>query len=186
MSTALRTKVLPWLLTLVLLTGAWALVKITLPIGSAQAPFPTTATIGEASHARNLTVTVTDVHAARHVADAQGWSADGTWLVVDLEASVEQTQVGALLGLATLSIGEREFVATQRAASLYRGGLVTGVPRSGSIAFELPADALVGTATLRLALSENTVLDGVIELPIDLDELPVEADAALHETGWAR
>lgn len=186
MNATLKTRVVPWLVTFVLLAGAWGVVRVTLPEGSAQAPFPTAATIGEAVSARNLTVTVTDVHAARGVRDADGWSAAGTWLIVDLEAASDQTEDGAFLGLATLRIGDREFSATERGSTFYRTRLFTGVPRSGSLAFELPADALSGTATISLGLSRQVALDGVIELSVDLDELSVEPEVDLDETGWAR
>ncbi|MBO0979685.1 hypothetical protein [Microbacterium sp. SD291] len=186
MSTALKRKVAPWLLTTVLLAGAWALVEVTLPEGSAQAPFPTAAAIGETASARNLTVTITDVHAARRVEDADGWSAEGTWLVVDLEAATDQTQVATVLGLATLTIDDREFIATDRGTTFYRTRLFTGVARSGSLAFELPDDALSGTATLHLGLTRDVVLDGMIELSVDLDELSVESEVPLDETRWAR
>lgn len=177
-----------WALTLLLLTGAWFLVKVTLPEGSSLAPFPTVATIGEQASARNLVVTVTDVHAARRVTSSDGWSADGTWLVVDLEAA--SVQEPSLLSHANLFIGERTFAPTDRGTTFARHPLMTGVPQSGSLAFELPADALRGTATLRLGLltaDDGTVpLDGVIELMIDLDATPVEAEVPLQENGWAR
>ncbi|MEV4776104.1 hypothetical protein [Microbacterium sp. LWH12-1.2] len=182
----MKTIVLPWLLTLGLLAGAWAVVKITLPVGSAQEPFVTVATLDEEATARNFAVTVTDVHAARTVIGADDWSAEGTWLIVDLEASAEVKQEGTSLRVATLTIGERTFSATERGTTFYRQGLVTGVPRSGSLAFELPDDALSGDATLRLGATGNPVLDGVIEMRIDLEALPVESEVTLQENGWAR
>lgn len=181
-----QTKVLPWLLTAALLAGAWGLVKITLPDGSAQEPFVTAARLDESATARNLVVTVTDVHAARSIVDAKGWSAEGTWLVIDLEAEAHVTQDGANLSLATLTIGDRTFSATDRGTTFVWQQLITGVPRSGSLAFELPADALTGLATVRLGTGNAERLDGVIELTVDLGGLPVEAEAQLDENGWAR
>nr|WP_254408889.1 DUF4352 domain-containing protein [Streptomyces sp. AC495_CC817] len=181
----MKAKVLPWLLTLVLLAGAWTLVKITLPVGSAQEPFVTVASLGETAHARNLAVTVTDVHAARSVVDAEGWSAEGAWLVVDLEASSQVTQQYAALRDATLTAGDRTFSATDRGTTFLGQALVTGVPRSGSLAFQLPDDVLDDSATLRLALT-NSTLDGVIELEIDIAAVPVESEVTLQENGWAR
>lgn len=186
----MKTRVMPWLLTLALLCGAWAVVKLTPPDDADQAPFVTTAEIGELAVARNLAVTVTDVHAARRVTDAGGWSADGTWLVVDLEAAAQVSQEAANLAIAELSIGGRTFTATDRGTTFVMHPLVTGVPRSGSLAFELPDDALTGNALLRIAVTSGALggvpLDGMIELPIDLDELPVEAEVELLENGWAR
>lgn len=186
MKNAMKTIVLPWLLTAVLLVGAWALVKITLPVGSAQESFVTVTTLDEEASARNFAVTVTDVRAARTVIDAEGWSTEGTWLVVDLEAAAQVKQEGASLRLATLIIGERTFSATERGTTFYREGLVTGVPRSGSLAFELPDDVLGEVATLRLGATGNPVLDGVVEMKIDLAALPVESEVSLQENGWAR
>lgn len=180
-----RTKVVPWLLTAALLAGAWTLSKVTLPLDSAQAPFVTVATLGETASARNLEITVTDVHAARSVVDDKGWSTEGTWLVVDLEAAARATQKDAFLRTATLSIGDRLFSATDRAVTFLNQGLVPGVPRAGSLAFELPPEALTGSGVLRLGAA-NPVLDGVVELTIELDELPVESEVALEENGWAR
>ncbi|WP_146008103.1 DUF4352 domain-containing protein [Microbacterium aurantiacum] len=182
----MKTVILPWLLTVVLLAGAWALVKITLPVGSAQEPFVTAAELGEEAFARNFAVTVTEVHAARTVIDSEGWSAEGTWLVVDLEAAAQVKQEGTSLRVATLTIGERTFSATDRGATFYREGLVTGVPRSGSLAFEIPDDVLGEHATLRLGATGNPVLDGVIEMRIDLAALPVDSEVTLQENGWAR
>lgn len=182
----MTTVVLPWLLTLVLLTGAWALVKITLPVGSEQEPFVTVATLDEEASARSFAVTVTEVRAAHTVIDAEGWSAEGTWLLVDLEAAAQIMQEGTSLRVATLTIGERTFSATDRGTTFYRQGLVTGVPRSGSLAFELPADVLGEQATLRLGATGNPVLDGVIEMRIDLATLAVASEVTLQENGWAR
>jgi hypothetical protein len=185
-----RTHVLSWGLTLVLLAAAWGVVEVTLPDDAAQQPFPTTAEIGEAAVSRNLVVTVTDVRAAARVTDDSGWSADGTWLVVDLEASSQVTQENALLGLSRLIVGDRTFSATDRGTTFAEQRLVTGVPRSGSLAFELPADALTGTATLQLGVPTGAVgqvpLDGMITLTIDLDALEPDGEAALLPNGWAR
>lgn len=184
-SDAVRSKILPWLLTAVLLAGAWVIVKATLPVDAAQEPFVTTATLGEAASARNLVTTVTDVHAARSVTDATGWSADGDWLVIDLEAAAQVTQEGASLRTATLVIGDRTFTATERGTTFLNQALVTGVPRSGSLAFQLPDDAWTEHATLRLGLG-TPVLDGVIEMGIDLSDLPFEPEVSFEENGWAR
>lgn len=182
------TAVARWAITLLLLAGAWLLVKATLPEGAAQAAFPTAATVGEPASARNLVVTVTDVHAARRVTDSAGWSADGTWLVFDIDASSVVKE--GVLGHMKLFIGDRTFSATDRGATFARHRLMTGVPQSGSLAFELPSDALSGTATLQLGLlsgdNGSVPLDGVIELAVDLDEVPVEAEVDLQENGWTR
>lgn len=186
----MKKHVLIWLATVALLVGAWVVSKATLPDDAPNAPFPTVATIGEPATARNLVVTVTDVHLADRVSDATGWSADGTWLVVDLEAATEVTQDLSRLTLAELTIGDRTFSATDRGTTFAAERLVTGVPRSGSLAFELPDDVTGDRATLRLAVPSagvgEVLRDAVIDLPIDLAALPVHAEVLLDENGWAR
>ncbi|WP_435747626.1 hypothetical protein [Microbacterium sp. PMB16] len=186
----MKKKILVWSLTLVLLAGAWGVSKATLPEDTAIEAFPIVAELDDPAVGRNLEVTITDIHATRRVTDVKGWSAEGTWLVVDLQASTVATQDGDLLGFAELTIGDRRFTATDRGTTFYKQRLITGVPRAGSLAFELPADALTGTGILRLGLPmgqpREVLLDDVIELRVDLDELPVEAEVTLDENGWAR
>ncbi|MFJ4175419.1 hypothetical protein [Microbacterium sp. NPDC089696] len=182
-------KLLAWALTIAMLAAAWGLTQVTLPDDAALAPFVTAATLGDPATARNLAVTVTDVRAARTVTDAGGWSAEGTWVVVDLEAAAVVAQQNARLTLVELVVGDRTYSATDRGTTFRGQSLVPGVPRSGALAFELPADALTGTATLRLGapgVASGAELDGVIEMTIDLDALPVESEATITENGWAR
>jgi hypothetical protein len=168
----------------VLLAGAWVLNTIALPDGSSEASFVTRTAIGETATTRNLELTVTDVRAARTLTDPQGWSAEGTWLVVDLDAAALQSQYAASLGFAELTIGDRTYSATDRGETFYRQRLVTGVPRSGSLAFELPAEVLKGTATLRLSIPADVRYDGVIEMPIPLEDVAVEEAIVLSNPGW--
>jgi hypothetical protein len=95
------------------------------------------------------------------------------------------TQEGASLRTATLVVGDRTFTATERGTTFLNQALVTGVPRSGSLAFQLPDDAWTEHATLRLGLG-TPVLDGVIEMGIDLSDLPFEPEVSFEENGWAR
>lgn len=182
-----RDTVLPWALTAVLLAGAWGLNAITLDDDAAFSDLVTPGTIGEPVTADNLEIVVTDVHAARSVTDARGWSAEGTWVVVDLDVAAVETQDGASIRLAELVIGGRTFTASERPTSALQAiPVVTGVPRSGSLAFELPPDALTGSATLRLGQTTFNALRPVAEMTIDLDGLAVEQQVQLDENGWAR
>jgi len=184
-----KKQVLTWLLTAALLACAWVVVKVTLPDDATIAPFPATAQVGEQAAVRNLVVTVTDVHLAERVTDAEGWAADGTWLVIDLEAAGAGTQDRGTLGLAQLTIGERTFSATERGTTFYQQRLVTGVPRAGSLAFELPDEVTGDRASLRLGVPSGApgeVLDdGVIDLSLDLAALTAEPEVLLDENGWA-
>ncbi|WP_188434789.1 hypothetical protein [Microbacterium murale] len=186
----MRRHVLVWLLTAALLACAWLVSKATLPDDATIAPFVSAAQIGEQSSVRNLVVTVTDVHLSTGVKDAEGWSAEGTWLIVDLEAATAGTQDLGTLSLAQLTIGERTFSATDRGTTFNRQRLVTGVPRAGSLAFELPATVADDRATLRLGVPSGAIgevlSDGVIDLPIDLGALSGETGVLLQENGWAR
>lgn len=174
-----------WMLTAVLLGAAWCVNAWALPDGSAEASFVTNTTVGHPGTTRHLTVTVTDVRAAHAIVTPRGRTMAGTWLIVELRAETLDTSFGSLLGLAQLTISERAFSATERDLTLYREQLQTGVPRSGSMAFELPEGALSGAAALQFGLHADARLDGVIEVPIDLDDLPVEDEVTLNETGWA-
>ena len=186
----MRRHVLIWLVTVGLLGCAWLVSKATLPDDATIAPFPAVAQVGEQTNVRNLVVTVTDVHLGRSVEDVDGWSADGTWLVVNLEAASAGTDDFATLSLAQLTIGQRTFTATDRATTFNRQSLVNGVPRAGSLAFELPDDVTDDRATLRLGVPSGAVgevlSDGVIDLPIDLAALSSEPVVQLEENGWAR
>lgn len=181
-----RAGVLPWMLTLVLLAGAWVLNTVALPDSAPRAPFVTAAETGRDATAGNLAVTVTDVRAARSVTDAEGWTAAGTWLVIELDAAAVRSQYGAQLSTAELMIGDRAFHATERGRTFFRSDtLVPGVMRRGALAFELPDGALRGQAVLRLGASRVTAGAGVVELAIVLDEIPVEDSVTLPLTSWA-
>lgn len=186
----MKKHVLIWVATAALIACAWMVSKITLPDDAPDAPFPVIARIGEPASTRSLVATVTDVRLAERVTDAKGWSAEGTWLVVDLEAESVLTQELSTLAVTELVIGDRTFTATERGTTFRQQRLVTGVPRSGSLAFELPDDVGDDRATLRLAApgagGTEVLRDGVIELPVDLGELSVEDEVLLAENGWAR
>ena len=83
-------------------------------------------------------------------------------------------------------MGERLFTATERGQTARGMQLITGVPRHGSLAFELPEGSLEGTATLVLSWQPDNSADGVIEVGIDLDQVAIEGEVTLHEIGWAR
>lgn len=186
----MKKHVLVWLATAALLACAWVVTRITLPDDAPSAPFAVVAQVGEEAVTRNLVVTVTDVRLADRVTDVTGWSAAGTWLVVDLEAATGVTQNLSTLSLAELTIDDRTFSATERGTTFAEQRLVTAVPRAGSLAFELPDDVRADRATLRLGVPGSGVgqvqLDGVIDLPIELAALPVDAEVLLDENGWAR
>ncbi|QMU96393.1 DUF4352 domain-containing protein [Microbacterium esteraromaticum] len=176
--------VVPWALSIALVVATWGLTQLEKDEDARYDPFVTRAEVGEHAVARNIAVTVTDVHAARAVSDGS-WRAEGTWLVVDLDAASTQDQFGAALRVTNLRIGERTYSATERGTSMRQLPLVTGVPQHGSLAFELPEDALKGQATLVFAENYDYAADGIIEIVLDLDDIAVEPEVLLDEIGWA-
>ncbi|WP_322409044.1 hypothetical protein [Microbacterium invictum] len=174
---------LAWTIGVALVVSAWGVLQITPSQDDAEAPFPLAAAIDEATSARGFVVTVTDVRLASR-AVAGGWSAEGTWLVVDLRAEATQDETGTILAHAELVIEGVAYRASERPASLLRGGLTPGIPREGSLAFELPGDVARDTATLELGISDDPRLDSLVTLDLDLGTLDAEDEVELLETGW--
>lgn len=175
-----------WALSTVLVVSAWGLTQVQKPEDAPYESFVSRALIGEPATSRNLAVTVTRVRAARVVSDGERWRAEGTWLVVDLDAAAVEDQFGALLSTANLHLGNRTYSATERGDTARGMVLITGVPRHGSIAFEVPQGSLEGTATLEFAVDYDTSADGVVEVVVDLDQVAMQSEVALDPEGWAR
>jgi hypothetical protein len=179
---------LVWTIGAALIVAAWGVVQLTPDDEPLQAPFVETVEVGQAGVGRAFDATVTDVRLADRVV-AGGWAAEGTWLVVDVDAQARLEETGVALRRAALTIDGVTFRASERPASFLGSGLAVGVPTRGSLAFELPDDLLdlpgVGAATLQLGLSDDIRLDSVVELTIDLATLDRESEIELRETGWA-
>ena len=109
--------------------------------------------------------------------------AEGTWVIVDLDAAAAQSQTGALLH-TQLRVGERTYTATERGETGDNLGLITGVPRQGSVAFEVAEDAIDGEAEIVLSWHDTDDADGIIAVTVDLGELAVENEVVLDEIGW--
>ena len=161
---------LVWAIGAALLIAAWGVVQVTPDDDVATQPFSVAAEVGRAVESRGLAVTVTDVRLGESAA-AAGWRADGTWLVIDLEAAARGDERAARLEQAALVLDGVTYRASERPPSLFSQALTIDLPRAGSIAFELPADAASRTAVLQLGLDVETRLDSVVELPIDLAAL---------------
>ena len=173
-----------WGVGAALVAAAWGVALVTPAEDAEEAPFPVTVEVGERGVGRNVAVTVTDVRRAETVTAGE-WSAHGNWLVVDLEAEAVVSEFGALLALATIEVDGRTFRASERPESMLRGPLSVGIPRSGSIAFELPDDVAGGAGELRMGQMTDERLDSVIVVPVDLDAYPVESEADLRPSGWS-
>lgn len=175
---------LVWTIGIALIAAAWAVVQVTPEDAAAEAPFAVRAAVGEEATGRALSVTVTDVRLGDR-AVAGGWRAEGTWVVVDLRAQALREEQGSLLGHAALVIDGTTYRASERPASMFRSPLAVGIPREGSIAFELPADLADRSGTLQLALDAETRLDSLIEVPLDLGALDPQDEVDLLTDGWA-
>ncbi|MBD3940661.1 hypothetical protein IF188_02980 [Microbacterium sp. NEAU-LLC] len=173
-----------WTIGLIFIVAAWFVSLATPGDVQKKAPFEVPATIGQAATGRNIAVTFTDLRRADTV-NATAWSAEGNWLVVDLDAEAVLTETGASLRSAQLRIDGKQFDASERPKSFYRGALHVGVPQSGSLAFELPADLRAGEGRIELALNGvNPELDSMIVLTIDLADVPAVDETDLLTTGW--
>lgn len=174
-----------WAIGAVLIVAAWFVALATPGEEQAQAPFPVDARVGEQAAGRNLSATITELRRAGDVRADDGWSAQGNWLVVDLEASAVVTEEGARLGHAFVEIDGVRYSASERPASLARAALAAGIPTAGSLAFELPdgLDAGAGRLELALAPGGDARLDSMIVLSFELGDVAEAGEVALRQTG---
>lgn len=173
-----------WTIGIACIVAAWFVALATPGEQEAQAPFEIPAAIGETATGRNLVVTVTDVRRASEV-NADGWTAEGNWLVVDLETQAVLTEDRASLSHADLVVDGNRFTASERPDSLLRQPQAVGIPLVGSLAFELPEGFDGGPARLELALASDPSLDSMIVLSFDLGEVPTVEQTDLLPTEWA-
>lgn len=174
---------LAWASGIALLIGAWVIVQVTPEDGAAEAPFPVTAAVGERAEARDFVVTVSDPRIGEGAA-ADGWSAEGDWLVVDLEIEARYEESGAALRHAALVVNGLTYRASERPASLLGSEIAVGIPRTGSIAFELPPELVRAEARLELALSGDVRLDSVVEVTLDLASVTPQPEVELRPSEW--
>lgn len=175
-----------WAITLALLAGAWLVAFVTPADRMALEPFPITAQIGEEVVGRDFALTVREIRGADSASASNGWQADGTWVLVDVDAEGTQKQAGTQLNGATLMIGDRTFRASERMPSMFQHPLIPGIPYRGILAFELPEDSLHGTGILHLSTRSDDRGDSVAELTIDLAALDVEPEAEIADTEWGK
>jgi len=174
-----------WTIGIACIAVAWFVALATPGEEQIQAPFRVPAAIGEAAIGRNLAVTFTDIRRASEVS-ASGWTADGNWLVVDLEAEAVTTEIGTSIQYAKLELDGMQFDASERPPSFAKdGALEVGIPREGSFAFELPDGLDAGDGRIELALNNITPeLDSMIVLSFDLGDVESMDQTELLATGW--
>ncbi|MCM3695996.1 hypothetical protein [Microbacterium oleivorans] len=170
-----------WGVGILLLVAAWFVTQVTPGQELTESSFIQTVAVGDHAVGREMIVTVTDVGAADALSDANGWSAEGNWVFVDADVESRSTEISVRLGLAVLVIDGVTYRASERPeASLLGRQLEVGVPTSGSLAFELPADLRRGDAVIRLTVDDQDWrLDSVVELPVELGQLPRDDDHEL-------
>jgi hypothetical protein len=180
--TALR-----WVIAIALVAGAWGITLLAPDENAGGDAFIIDMSLGEHAVGRNIAATVLDVRAASTVTGDAGWEATGTWLVVDVSIEAVASQQGGFFADATLQIGDRTFSASERGPddmTIYRTPLVPGVPQTGSLLFELPEDALTGTATLLMATGYSTWGDSMLRLQFDLDAVERVDSVDVEDVTW--
>ena len=156
-----------------------------------QSPIAVPATLAEPATGRNIRATVHSVAVTESVTAGNGWAGTtpGVWVVVELsvEAVVDDQ---ATLGTAVLRVGDTSFSASTRPgdATVVDRGLATGIPRTGPLMFELPANIAGGTAaadaTLELAVNSDPRVDSLLVLPVDLAGLDVTTSIDVEYPEW--
>ena len=177
----------PWLVWSIgvgLLLAAWGVVQLTPDDDDAQKPFVIPVAVGETAVGRAFEITVTDARIGDRAVSG-GWHADGTWLVIDLEASARGEETGARLNHAAFVVDGATYRASERPESFFESALSVDIPRTGSIAFELPESLADASGVLQLALDGETRLDSLVEVPLDLGGLGSTTEVELLREGWA-
>lgn len=174
-----------WTIGAALIVAAWFVALVTPGEEQVQAPFPVAAVVGEPATGRTLTATITDLRRAAEVSAADGWTAEGNWLVVDLQAAAVASETNAYIRHAMVEIEGMRYTASDRPELLVDQPLAVGLPHAGSLAFELPDGVDAGAATLELAADAGDVrLDSMIVLSFELADVPVVDETELVRTEW--
>ena len=171
-----------WFFGAVLALAAGIVSVVTTSAIDQSAPFVITGGVGQEVTSRSISVAVHDAAFASRVTAGE-WHADGHWLVVTIVASAPQTEVGAVIELATLELDDRVFQASERpGTSMVGTRLHVGTDAVGTLAFELPEDVRGGDALLRFSPTMFTpYLDEVVALPLSLESLPSQANFDIED-----
>jgi hypothetical protein len=158
-----------------------------------QGPIPVHAEIEQTVSGRNIEATVTQVRVTRSVTTSNGWAGEttGIWVVVDATvAAVVDDDIP--LATTELQIGSVTYSASLRpgTSTLANSPLSTGIPRSGSLVFEIPEAVLTSEegadATVRLAANGDPRSDSIVVVPVDLTTLAIENSITLDATEWGQ
>ncbi|MGW8483144.1 hypothetical protein ACWGJP_08380 [Microbacterium sp. NPDC055903] len=174
----------PWLAGTALVLAAGVATALTPGPESLTGAFLVHGAAGEAVSSRTLTAQVHESLFADHITvEDDGWSADGNWLVLRLSVSAPHDEEDAQLRLAKLVIGDREYLASERAGTtLVNTDLRVGIDTTGMLVFELPPALETDSAELRLSLPYATPhLDDVVVIPLDLTDADRETSVEIAE-----
>lgn len=176
-----RGRWVPWVGGVALVLAAGVVTAVTPPEDALTDPLLVRAAIDDTATSRTLVAAVQDASFADRLTVADEWEADGNWLVIELAVSAPTTEVDAAIGVASLVIDGRVFLASERPpTSLLRADLRVGTDTVGTLAFELPDGLRSGGGELRLTGEYPTPhLDDVIAFPLSFDELPQAPDKEL-------
>ncbi|GAA5149560.1 hypothetical protein GCM10025768_12970 [Microbacterium pseudoresistens] len=175
-------RVLPWAVGAALLVLAWLAVAIAPTDAQTEQPFRTTMPLGEQVSTRSLAGTLIDVRLTDRLLFGR-WTAEGTWLVLDLE--LEATTAPESLRWAELERpGGEKYRATERIDSLLDEPLSAGIPQRGVLVFELPESARGEHVRVDLgAMLADTRADGLLSVEVDLAELDAMPELRLDDEG---
>jgi len=155
--------------------------------GTIADPFLIRGSIGELVSARTLAVEIDGIRITHELEleyDESSLGTDGLWVIVDL--TVIPQLASQNLSYSTLQIGERRYrmqdLPYPAMTGLYYGA---GVPMHGSIAFEVPADAVASaaasTADVFVQIQFDPQLDDVAVVTVDLRSVEPSPSAVIDE-----
>ncbi|WP_300265416.1 hypothetical protein [Microbacterium sp.] len=172
-----------WASGIALAVAACAVSVVATTAFDQRAPFVVSGAVGEQVSSRALTAAAADVRFADRVT-VDDWHADGRWIVVTVVASAPQTEVDAVIELATLEVDGQVFQASERpGTSLVRTDLHVGTDTVGMLAFEVPERISDDEGLLRLSTTYATPrLDDLVVLPIFLDDAPTEPSIEIEDS----
>lgn len=151
-----------------------------------QAPMETTIEVGGTGMGRNIEATVHDVRLAE-VAQTdtfEPWigETNGVWVIVDATVA---SGVNPVLMQAWLTVDGLTYDASGRPedASIVGDFISPGIPRSGSVLFEIPREIAESSTPVRITFApgRDVRLDSTVVLSVRLDELTIEPSAILWE-----
>lgn len=164
-----------WGIGVASLAAAWAIGPFVPTEDDVQAPFYSQGSLGgPAVTLREASVRLLDASASEELQRPGYVSATSQWVSFTLEATGHSNEgENPQLKHVTLHVGDRVYSPTdQTSVSFASTNLVTGVPRSGPVVFEIAKEDAGAPAELQVStrvLDER--LDAVATFPVDLSSV---------------